>query len=157
VSDFPQSRQRSYRQLARQYFRGVTSSVLDPYLTAQGFRRTRSGPDELRYRRGGCLLSFAYAPYATDERPRYALTVAIGSPRGWLRKPRLIGLWQVPSPDRGGNRWHWDFRGPGQLERELKKLVPLLYEYARPLWEDETRLRAVLDNEWPIYLELANP
>ena len=157
MSDVPQSRERSYRRFARQYFRRVVSSVLDPYLTAQGFRRTRSGPDGPRYRRRGCLLSFDYAPYATDEKPRYALTVAIGSPRGWLRKPRLIGLWQVPCPDRGGNRWSWEFRGPDQLERELKKLVPLLDQYARPLWEDETRLRAVLDEEWPIHQELANP
>jgi hypothetical protein len=151
------SRERSYRILARRYFRDVASSVLDPYLETHGFRRNRFGLDELSYRRGRCLLRFSYAPYATDEQPRYAITVAIGVDRGWIYRPRLIGLWQVPCPDRGGNRWHWEFGGPEQLKRSLKRLVRLLDSYAKPLWEDERRLDVVLDKEWPIYLEMANP
>jgi hypothetical protein len=131
--------------------------VLDPFLLAAGFRPARSSADELAYRRGACLLKFGYVPYVVDEQPRYAVTAAIGLYRGWFRKPRTIGLWQVPNPDRGGNRWHWEFRGPKQLERSLKKLVGLLDAYAKPLWEDDSRLRAVLEKEWPIYLELANP
>lgn len=156
-SESPKSRERSLRTLARQYFRDVCSSVLDPYLEAQGFHRSRFGLDRLLYRRGRCVLEFSYAPYVTDEQPRYALTAAIGAYRGVFHRPRRIGLWQVPSPDRSGNRWHWEFRGPEQLKQSLKKLVRLLDEYARPLWEDEKRLQAVLDKEWPIYLEMANP
>jgi hypothetical protein len=151
------AKERSLRELARSYFKGVCSSVLDPHLEAQGFRRSRFGQDELSYRRGRCLLTFGYVPYVTDEQPRYALTVAIGAYRGWLRKPRLIGFWQVPNPDRGGKRWQWEFRGPEQLKRGLKQVVGLLDTHAKPLWEDEARLQAVLDKEWPIYLEMANP
>ena len=150
------SRERALRMLARPYFRNVCSAVLDRYLTEQGFRRTRFGLDTLSYRRGHCMLEFGYAPYLTDERPRYALSVAIGERRGWLRRPRRVGLWQIPSPDRGGKRWQWEFRGPKQLERELKKLVGLLDAYAKPLWEDEESLEAVLDKEWPIYLGMTN-
>ena len=153
----PEERERVLRQLARPYFQTVGSSVLDPYLLACRFRRTRSSADQLAYRRGRCVLKFSFVPYVTDERPRYAVTASIGADRGWFRSPRQIGLWQVPCPDRGGNRWHWEFRGPEQLERSLKKLVRLLDAYAKPLWEDERRLQAVLDKEWPIYLEMANP
>jgi hypothetical protein len=150
------TRERSLRGLVRPYFRDVCSAVLDPYLAAQGFRRTRFGPDQLSYRRGRCLLEFGYAPHLTDERPRYALSVAIGDRRGWLRRRRRIGLWQIPSPDRGGKRWQWTFRGPKQLKQELKKVVRLLDAHAKPLWEDERKLEAVLDKEWPIYLEMSN-
>jgi hypothetical protein len=155
--EFRDSRERSLRMLARPYFRDVCSSVLNPYLEAHGFRRTRFGLDQLSYRRGQCVLEFGYVPYVTDERPRYAVTVAIGAYRGRLRKLRRIGLWQVPSPDRGGKHWQWEFRGSEQLERSLKRLVRLLDGYAKPLWEDEKHLQAVLDREWPIYLEMANP
>ena len=113
--------------------------------------------DQLSYRRGRCVLELGYAPYVTDEQPRYAITVAIGDWRGWFRRSRRIGLWQVPSPDRGGNRWHWEFRGPEQLKNSLKQVVGLLDTYARPLWENEERLQAVLDKEWPVYQEMANP
>jgi len=150
------SRERDLRTLARPYFRDVCSSILDPYLTGHGFRRSRFGLDQLSYRRGRCVLEFGYAPYLTDERPRYALSVAIGDHRGWFRRSRRIGLWQVPSPDRGGKRWQWEFRGPEQLKRELRKLVGVLDAYAKPLWEDEPGLQAVLDKEWPIYLEMKN-
>ena len=151
------ARERGMRELAWPYFRDTCASVLDPYLEAQGFRRTRSGPDQLTYRRGRCLLEVGYVPHLTDERPRYSLSVAIGEHRGLLRTPRWIGLWQVPSPDRGGKRWQWEFRGAEPLKRELKKLVRLLDGYARPLWEEEADLRAVLDREWPVYLEMRNP
>ena len=151
------SRERLLRTQARRYFKDVCSSVLDPYLGAHGFRRGRFGLDQLSYRRGQCMLEFSYAPYVTDEQPRYALTVAIAADRGWFRRPRRIGLWQVPCPDRGGNRWHWEFRGAEQLKRSLKELLHLLDAYAKPLWEDERRLQAVLNKEWPIYLEMANP
>lgn len=150
-------RESALRKLAEPYFVPVCRSVLDPYLFDSGFRLTGSRGDRLAYRRGRCRLEFGCQPYPTDREPRYALTVGIGDYRGWFRKPRLIGLWQVPSPDRGSLRWQWEFRGPEQLKRSLKKLVGLLDEYARPLWEDETRLRAVLDKEWPIYRAMANP
>ena len=150
-------RQRMLRRLARRYFASTCRSVLDPILLAAGFRRGWSSADELVYRRGRCVLKFGYVPYVTDEQPRYVVAAGIGAYRGWLRKPRIIGLWQVPCPDRGGNRWNWEFRGPEQLQRSLKKLGPLIDEYARPLWEDESRLYALLDKEWPIYLEMANP
>ena len=152
-----EEREKVLRSLARGYFTPTGRSVLDPFLFAAGFRLRRSSADELVYRRGRCILKFGYAPYVSDDQPRYALSAAIGLDRGWLRKPRIIGLWQVPCPDRGGNRWGWQFRGPDQLKSSLKKLIPLLDEYARPLWEDESRLRSVIDKEWPIYLELANP
>ena len=152
-----EARERRMRELAHPYFRDTCASVLDPFLKAHGFRRTRFGLDRLSFRRGRCVLEFGYARYVSDEQPRYALSAAIGLDRGWLRKPRIIGLWQVPCPDRGANRWAWEFRGAEQLKSNLKKLVPLLDEYARPLWEDESKLRAVIDKERPIYLELANP
>ena len=156
-SESPRSRELMLRRLARRYFRDVCSSVLDPYLKAQGFQRGRIGPDCLSYRRGGCVLEFGYVPYVTDRQPRYAVSAAIGDHRGWFRRARRIGLWQVPSPDRGSNRWHWEFRGPEQLKQRLKELVRLLDAYAKPLWEDEAKLREVLEKEWPIYLEMANP
>ena len=154
---FDRTLERTRRALTRQYFRDVCSSVLDPYLLRQGFRRTQFGLDRLAYRRGRCLLEFSYVPYLTDQEPRYAVTAAIGEHGGWFRRPRLVGLWQVPCPDRGGKRWHWEFRGPEQLKRSLKKLIQLLDAYAKPLWQDEKALRAVLDKEWPIYVEMANP
>ena len=155
--DSPELGERRARTLAGGDFAEVCSAILGPYLEVHGFRRSRSGPDRLSYRRGRCVLEFGYVPYVADRRPRYAVTAAIGVSRGWLRKPRLIGLWQGPTPDRGSNRWQWEFRGPGELKRSLKRLVRLLDEYARPLWEDESKLLAVLAKEWPIYLELANP
>ena len=145
------------RGLARPYFVPVCISVLDPYLVSAGFRRTRQTGDKVMYRRGTCILEFGYAPYLTDYQPKYSLTAGIGVRTGWFFKPRIIGLWQVPNPDRGGNRWAWEFSGPEQLKAVLKKVVALLESYARPLWEDEARLRAVVDREWPIYQELANP
>lgn len=149
-------REHHLRSLARPYFREICSSILDPFLAVHGFRRSRSGQDQLSYRRGRCVLEFGYAPYLTDEQPRYAVSVAIGEHRGWLRRPRRAGLWQVPNPDRGGKRWQWGFRGPEQLKRELKKVVRLLDAYAKPLWEDERALKTMLDREWPIYLEMKN-
>ena len=151
------SREHFLRALADPYFRDVCVSVLDPYLGGHAFRRCRFGPDQLVYRRGRCLLEFGFVPFLTDEQPRYAVTAAIAEHRGWFRRPRRIGLWQVPSPDRGGKRWQWEFRGPEQLKRALRRLVRLLDAHVRPLWEDESRLRAVLDKEWPIYLEMQNP
>ena len=144
------------RRLARPYFRDVCSSVLDPYLGAHGFQRSRFGLDRLSYRRGGCVLEFGIAPYITDRMPRYAVAAAIGEYRGRFRKARRIGLWQVPSPDRGSKRWQWEFRGPEKLKQELKGLVRLLDAYAKPLWEDEEKLQEVLEKEWAIYLEMAN-
>jgi hypothetical protein len=152
-----EEREAVLRSLARPYFVRECRSVLDPHLLKAGFRRSRSGPDLLEYRRGRCLLRFGFMPYVTDEQPRYALTVGIGGYRGWFRRPRVIGLWQLPNPNRGGKRWSWQFRGPEQLKRGLKQVLGLLEEYVRPLWEDEGRLQAVLDKEWPIYLEMANP
>ena len=149
-------REATLRDLARPYFIPECRSVLDPYLSDAGFRRTRQTADEVTYRRGRCILEFGYAPHLTDHEPKYSLTAGIGAKRGWLSKPRIIGLWQVPNPDRGGNRWTWEFSGPEQLKRALKKLVPLLESYAKPLWEDEALLREVLAREWPIYQELAN-
>ena len=151
-----EDRAKAFRMLASPYFLPVCRSILDPYLGGSGFRLTRSGYDRLTDRRGACVMDFSYVPYATDRRPRYAITAAIGARRGLLRKPRLIGLWQVPSPDRGGKRWQWEFRGAEGLRRSLKRLVRLLDAYAKPLWEDEIRLQEVLDKEWPIYLELQN-
>ena len=150
----PASRERLRRDLARPYFHEMCATILDPYLAKQGFQRRRFGLDQLRYRRGRCMLEFGFVAYLTDDQPRYAVSAAIGEPRRWFRGARRIGLWQIPSPDRGGKRWQWEFRGPGQLKQGLKKLVRLLDDYARPLWEDERRLRAVLDQEWPIYLEM---
>lgn len=152
----PQSREQMLRGLARGYFRDACASILDPYLRAHGFQRRRLGLDRLSYRRGSCTLEFGLAPYITDRQPRYAVTAAIGDRRGWLRRVRQIGLWQVPSPDRGSKRWEWEFRGPEQLERELKRLVRLLDAYAKPLWEDDEKLQEVLEKEWPIYQDLAN-
>jgi hypothetical protein len=151
------TRERILRRLARNFFREVCSSVLDPYLGSHGFRRSGFGLDQLSYYRGKCALKFSYLPYVTDKQPRYAVTVTIGERRGWFRRSRRIGLWQVPSPDRGGNRWHWEFRGPEQLKSAMKKVVRLLDAHARPLWENESSLEAVLDKEWPIYLEMSNP
>ena len=153
----PERRARLLRGLARRYFRDVCSSVLDPYLGAHGFRRNRFGLDQLVYRRGKCVLKFSYVPYVSDKQPRYAVTGTIGDYHGWFRRARRIGLWQVPSPDRGGNRWHWEFRGPEQLGGALKKVVRLLDAYVKPLWEDEEKLLEVLEKEWPIYLDMANP
>ncbi len=150
-------RAKALRKLASPYFAPVCRSILDPFLFEAGFRPARSTGGGLTYRRGACILEFGYFPYTTDRQPRYALTAAIGASRGWLRQPRLIGLWQVPSPDRGGSRWHWEFRGAEQLKQSLKRVVRLLDTYGKPLWEDEARLRAVLDKEWPIYREMANP
>lgn len=152
-----EEREAVLRKLVRPYFVRECRSVLDPYLFKAGFRSSRSGPDLVEFRRGRCLLQFSYMPHVTDEQPRYALTVGIGDYRGWFRRPRVIGFWQVPNPDRGGKRWSWEFRGPEQLKRALNQVVRLLDEYAKPLWEDEQQLHAVLDKEWPIYLELANP
>ena len=155
-AESPASRERALRELVRPYFRDVCAAVLGPYLAAQGFDRIRFGLDLLGYRRGRCLLEFGYAPHLTDERPRYALSVAIGDRGGWLRRRRTIGLWQIPSSDRGGKRWQWEFRGAEQLKQELKKVVRLLDAHAKPLWEDEWKLEAVLDKEWPIYLAMSN-
>ena len=149
--------ERHLRSLARAYFGDVCASVLDPYLGGHSFRRSRSGPDQLAYRRGQCVLEFGFVPYVTDEQPRYAVTAAVAEHRGWFRRSRRIGLWQVPSPDRGGKRWQWEFRGPEQLKSALKRLVRLLEADVRPLWEDEKHMRAVIDKEWPIYLEMQNP
>ena len=102
------------------------------------------------------MLEFGYVPYLTDKQPRYALSVAIVDRPGWFGRARRIGLWQLPSPDRGGKRWQWEFRGAEQLKRELKKLVRLLDAHAKPLWEDEQELQAALDKEWPIYLGMKN-
>jgi hypothetical protein len=150
-------REMMLRKLAKPYFESICRSGLDPYLFDAGFRLTGASGDRLTYRLRRCMLEFSCSPHLWDYQPKYSLAVGIGDYRGWLRKPRLIGFWQVPNPDRGGNRWTWEFSGPEQLKRCLKKVVRLLDEYARPLWEDESRLLAVLDKEWPIYLEMANP
>ena len=72
-----EDRAKAFRMLASPYFLPVCRSILDPYLGGSGFRLTRSGDDRLTYRRGACVMEFSYVPYATDRRPRYAITAAI--------------------------------------------------------------------------------
>ena len=135
------------RALEAPYFVDVGTRSLGSFLRVQGFSLCRADATRLTFRRGRCLLQFSYEPEAS---PRYTLSIEIGLKRRWLstRLLETTGLWRAPNANDDPSQWLLDFRSPDQLESVANRACRLLELYARPLWEDEKRLRRLLLEAW---------
>lgn len=135
------------RALEAPFFVPVCQRSLRPFLLAHGFELCRVEATRLTFHRGRCLLRFSYEPEAS---PRYTLHIEIGLKRRLLstRLLETTGLWRAPHANDDPLQWLLDFRSSDELELVIGRACRLLELYARPLWEEETRLRRLLLEAW---------
>jgi hypothetical protein len=139
---------KEWEQLLCNFFNVVCLRVLGPYFADQGFSWQETKINGIFFKKSNLFVEISYIP---ETYPNYSPSMIVGigtSKYDDLGNTTGIPIWSlIPETEEARKYSFWKFSNEHELANELKRIkLEILEKYARPLWEDKSKLAYAIKN-----------